>query len=1056
MSHKYNVKLAKLTRPKLHKVLARTRLFALLDAGRERSLTWVVGPPGAGKTALAASYLDARKLSGVWYHLDASDYDPATFFHYLSQTLERAEGQAPLPVITAEHLADLRAFARYYFREFYNRLKAPDVLVFDNYHEIPAISLLHGVLEQAAQEAPDDIALIIISREEPPPEFARLDALDRLARIEWNDLKLTLEEATAIAALRFELDAPTLRSLYDISKGWAAGLTLALERMKRSAADAGRIQGEALESVFNYFAGQIFKTAEPEVRDFLMRSALLQRMTADMAAQLSGNDHAEKWLDYFYRRRLFTDRRGGEPYSYQYHDLFRAFLLDQLKQTFGETKLNELRQQAGQLLEQGQRYDDAFTLYQSAKDWGSITNLVLAQAQTLIGQGRGETLREWIKALPEPIVEQTPWVSYWQGISFLGCAAEQAQQPLARAYWKLEREGNVPGRIACCSAMVMAYMDDLTDFRPLTEWVDRLNGLLRNASSPRSALAELQTNAALAYSCHACRHRADFYEPAVARALDLLESDLPVNDKVVPACLLLNTLREAGRIADCNRIIAAMEPFLANGRVGPNLGYWAQATAWTATSGGDRVSALAACNRAREIFASHSISGPARYVYTNLMLAAIAFQADDVSAAKAHVAQLESYLNPKRRLERGWAAWIRSIVASMRDDWEGAIKFAQLELNILSSAGAVFHLYYAHLHLAGGLIGLKRYGDAHAEIEKARAILVDTFEFRNLADVDLMAAWLALNQGDIQRFDTLVRGAFDLLKRTELHACLWYVDQRILPAVLTRALERDIEPQQISDYIRHLDLRAPPDAGLTWPWPIKIFLLGRFDVLHNDAPLESSRKPAKKPLALLKLLACAGGAPVPVAHTLDALWPESEADSAKKSFDVTLHRLRDLLGSNDAVKLAEERVSLDRSRVWVDAWEFQALCRNASTCDESQRAASLYQGALLPEEFDAAWSVSYREKLHDNFNRLVCAQASQLESQRLYDEALTWYARGLEADDLVETMHQGVMRCYLQLDRRADALAAFQRLRRTLAAKLRTLPSGESLELADKAQSAGA
>ncbi|HTT38849.1 MAG TPA: hypothetical protein VMH32_14410 [Burkholderiales bacterium] len=40
-------RLAKLTRPKLHNVLARQRLFALLDAGRERAVVWVVGPPGA-------------------------------------------------------------------------------------------------------------------------------------------------------------------------------------------------------------------------------------------------------------------------------------------------------------------------------------------------------------------------------------------------------------------------------------------------------------------------------------------------------------------------------------------------------------------------------------------------------------------------------------------------------------------------------------------------------------------------------------------------------------------------------------------------------------------------------------------------------------------------------------------------------------------------------------------------------------------------------------------------------------------------------------------------
>src|SRR5215475_1352288 len=76
--------LAKVTRPKLHQVVLRERLFGRLDACRERPIAWIVGPPGAGKTSLVASYVGARKLGGLWYHVDAGDRDLATFFHYLS------------------------------------------------------------------------------------------------------------------------------------------------------------------------------------------------------------------------------------------------------------------------------------------------------------------------------------------------------------------------------------------------------------------------------------------------------------------------------------------------------------------------------------------------------------------------------------------------------------------------------------------------------------------------------------------------------------------------------------------------------------------------------------------------------------------------------------------------------------------------------------------------------------------------------------------------------------------------------------------------------------
>jgi LuxR family transcriptional regulator, maltose regulon positive regulatory protein len=78
------LQLAKLTRPRLHGTVARERLFARLDEERERrAAICIVGPPGAGKSTLTASWLNARRVRGVWYQVDSSDGDLGTFFYYL-------------------------------------------------------------------------------------------------------------------------------------------------------------------------------------------------------------------------------------------------------------------------------------------------------------------------------------------------------------------------------------------------------------------------------------------------------------------------------------------------------------------------------------------------------------------------------------------------------------------------------------------------------------------------------------------------------------------------------------------------------------------------------------------------------------------------------------------------------------------------------------------------------------------------------------------------------------------------------------------------------------
>lgn len=69
-------RLAKLTRPRSEGPLHRGRLFVLIDDARKRIRIVDAGPPGAGKTSLMASYLEARKCPAVWYQVDRNDSDP--------------------------------------------------------------------------------------------------------------------------------------------------------------------------------------------------------------------------------------------------------------------------------------------------------------------------------------------------------------------------------------------------------------------------------------------------------------------------------------------------------------------------------------------------------------------------------------------------------------------------------------------------------------------------------------------------------------------------------------------------------------------------------------------------------------------------------------------------------------------------------------------------------------------------------------------------------------------------------------------------------------------
>lgn len=112
--NKKSLALAKISRPKLSGAFPRERLFRLLDELRDYPVVWVCGPPGGGKTALVASYLEARGLSGIWYRLDQGDTDIASFFYYigLAATHATAHNRTLLSTLTAASLPDLAGFSR--------------------------------------------------------------------------------------------------------------------------------------------------------------------------------------------------------------------------------------------------------------------------------------------------------------------------------------------------------------------------------------------------------------------------------------------------------------------------------------------------------------------------------------------------------------------------------------------------------------------------------------------------------------------------------------------------------------------------------------------------------------------------------------------------------------------------------------------------------------------------------------------------------------------------------------------------------------------------------
>src|SRR4030065_2019980 len=141
----------------------------------------------------------------------------------------------------------------------------------------------------------------------------------------------------------------------------------------------------------------------------------------------------------------------------------------------------------------------------------------------------------------------------------------------------------------------------------------------------------------------------------------------------------------------------------------------------------------------------------------------------------------------------------------------------------------------------------------------------------------LVEAHFSLLEGDGESgLSSLRKGLGIGREKGYLNIYLWRPG--LLEGIAAKALEKGIETGYVRDLIRRNAL--VPDGALPdmeqWPWPLKVYTLGTFDLLRGGKPLTFSRKGQHKPLLMLKAVAAPGGRNGPAEQMTDLLRPEAD------------------------------------------------------------------------------------------------------------------------------------------------------------------------------------
>ncbi|MCH8550938.1 MAG: hypothetical protein LAT62_03310 [Natronospirillum sp.] len=1001
--------------------LVRPRLTATLAQKSSSSLIWLVAAGGYGKTTLALSYAEAQKRTLLRLPIPPHGFSVGEFFYALRQQAIQLLGDEALalPVLNPEYTATPEVFATQFGQTLQRKLPGQMLLFIDDMHHLPADSPLHAIIATTLEELfSERVSVIVASRHEPAPPWIRLRGKGRLAIIDETQLSFTAEESTEL--LQHEgINSDTIADLtkgrdWSITglPGWAAGLMLLIEHWRRF--DAPVSESLLQRSLDDWFLEEVYKPLSEDDKALLRFCARPRLIPASLLESLTGEACAPERLRDLHEHHAFLRQEDDAELGpcYQFHDLFRDFLLQQAKAELDAQAISEMDHQWGQGLWQAGQWSDAAEMMIQAGDYASLANGLRQVAGILIQTGRGDQLFGWLQALPAEMRDTDPHLSMWLGMCVILNDTRMARAILSQAWQALSAQQDYVHMAICWSGIVDSIWLEWAHISNYDPWID---AFLEHEQAFRDRLPK-----PLWYSLLRGMLTAYGY----ARPLDpelerwesetlkvLASSDVPDTERVMMASqvMYLNTW-QFGRRAGAAHVMQLMRD---NQDVVERASPLARSLWYTFTSlwaliyEADRDKCMAEAERGRNLIRSHGICTwdnavpplhcalcfEDREAYDDWMAW---FMRTDLKAHRPFYDTFQAHFLAGQ-------AWLHGRIAESIDHARKAVVAMDNHGSASISAGLRANL--AGLLAESGQLSeaLRHSREARVVHRETRGAFIDTMVFPALARIPLV-------RGQPQRALPYLKQWLPSAAREQLFFPLM-IKADELSTLCALALQHDLEPDYAHWIIQARDLIPPRDETLrhAWPWRCRIHVLGRFDIELDGKP--GFRLSQKRSRALMSELIMAGPDGLAQSKLAADLWPDSPEQKALNSLHVTVHRVREQLGDPRVLLIEGGQIRLNPNLFWLDVWEFMALSRHLdkNSLVELQTAFDMYQGLPQLSGLEQIDLEIYQESVSRAYERLAIALGQRLESNDP-DAALQVYQTALRHLVLVDGLWEGIMR----------------------------------------------
>lgn len=400
--------------------IRRRGLISDITSSNQYSVVVIQGPAGHGKTTLMQQlYEQCREKGGLtgWVTLEETDDDISRFNACLRILAINATQEQTENVLIPDGPLSGSGAVENILRQL-DSVQEPVALFLDEFQVLDEpvnIALLESVIERL----PPNVTFYLGSRSIPNLARGRLLISGRVKWVKPEELCFTTQEVLEfLIHVGLEVSSLEAQAFREQTGGWPAILQLLHLALK-----GGKIDRNSLliwvkgcqSQLMDYLADNVMLDQSAHRTKFLLRTSLLNRMSAPICEAVTGEKHAQQMLQDFVSQGLFIRAIDYEQRWFRYHSIFSDYLIEQLRATEPEQETKIYCIAAKWFSDQGYP-EEAIRYAVKAQEYELAADVLNDWLPKLIRSARLQTADQLCSLLPDRVYSARPilcWGRAW-------------------------------------------------------------------------------------------------------------------------------------------------------------------------------------------------------------------------------------------------------------------------------------------------------------------------------------------------------------------------------------------------------------------------------------------------------------------------------------------------------------------------------------------------------------------------------------------------------------------------------------------------------------------